>query len=62
MSFKSDELAKYIRLNSLKMCSRGKSSHIGSVLSCADMLAVLYSDVLNYYPIILNHPLVIALF
>ena len=50
MSFKSDELAKYIRLNSLKMCSRGKSSHIGSVLSCADMLAVLYSDVLNYYP------------
>lgn len=32
------------------MCSVGKSSHVGSVLSCADILAVLYSGILNYKP------------
>ena len=44
----SEELAKFIRHKSLEMCSQGKSSHIGSVLSCADLLAVLYSDILKY--------------
>jgi len=44
----SEELSKYIRIKSIEMCSEGKSSHIGSVLSCADILAVLYSRVLNY--------------
>ena len=44
------KLSKYIRLKALEMCSKGKSSHIGSVLSCADILAVLYSKVLNYKP------------
>ena len=43
-----EELSKYIRIKALEMCSNGKSSHIGSVLSCADILAVLYSEVLNF--------------
>ena len=49
----SKELAKFIRLNSLEMCSKGKSSHIGSVLSCTDLLAVLYSRILKFNP---NNP------
>ena len=44
----SQELAKYIRLKSVEMCSSGNSSHIGSVLSCADILAVLYAKILNF--------------
>ena len=36
----SYQLSKYIRLKALEMCSDGKSSHIASVLSCADILAV----------------------
>ncbi len=48
MMIDSKDLAKYIRLKSLEMCSEGNSSHIGSILSCADILAVLYSKVLRY--------------
>ena len=44
----SIELARFIRLKSIEMCSEGRSSHIGSVLSCADILAVLYSKILKY--------------
>ena len=44
----SIELARFIRLKSIEMCSEGRSSHIGSVLSCADILAVLYSRILKF--------------
>ena len=44
----SEELSKYIKIKAIEMCADGKSSHIGSVLSCADLLAVLYSGVLKY--------------
>ena len=44
----SIELARFIRLKSIEMCSEGSSSHIGSVLSCADILAVLYSKILKF--------------
>ncbi|MBF0119169.1 MAG: transketolase [Desulfobacterales bacterium] len=40
-------LAKKIRMHALKMTNRGKSSHIGSVLSMADIIAVLYGEVLK---------------
>lgn len=40
-------LAKRIRIHTLKMTSRGGSSHIGSAFSIADILAVLYGQVLN---------------
>jgi len=41
------ELARQIRISSLKMCHNAKASHIGSCLSCADILAVLYNEVLK---------------
>ena len=43
----SQELAKQIRISSLKMCNKAKASHIGGCLSCADILAVLYNEVLT---------------
>ena len=47
---KTAELAWNIRKNSVRMTHLGNSSHIGSVLSCADILAVLYGAVLNVNP------------
>lgn len=41
-------LAKEIRINALKMVHQGGSSHIGSALSCIDILAVLYSDIMTF--------------
>lgn len=40
-------LAKAIRIASLKMTHHAKSPHVGSCLSIADILAVLYSQVLR---------------
>ena len=47
------ELAKRIRVHAVRMTSSGKSSHVGSVLSMADILAVLYGEVLHVDP---NNP------
>jgi len=47
------KLAKNIRIHAVTMTHLGKSSHIGSVLSIADILAVLYNDVLRINP---DHP------
>ena len=44
----SKELANIIRIESLKMHYKSKTSHIGSNLSVADILSVLYNDVLKY--------------
>lgn len=44
------ELAKRIRIHSLNMTSSGGSSHIGSALSIADILAVLYGGILQVDP------------
>ena len=46
----SVELSKYIRKKSIEMCSTGKSSHIGSILSCADLISVIFAKVLLTYP------------
>lgn len=43
-------LAKRIRLHSLNMTSRSGASHVGSSLSMADLLAVLYDRVLHIDP------------
>ena len=43
-----EQLANNIRKHALKMTSLGGSSHIGSILSIADILAVLYGSILNY--------------
>jgi len=42
------QLALKIRKNAVNMTSAGGSSHIGSILSIADILAVLYGSVMNY--------------
>jgi transketolase len=44
------ELARAIRAHALHMTHAGKSSHIGSVLSIADLLAVLYGRILKVDP------------
>lgn len=46
----TEELAKRIRIHSLKMTSQGGSSHIGAALSVADILAVLYGGVMRHDP------------
>ena len=43
-------LAKKIRIHAVNMTSSGGSSHIGSVLSIADILAVLYGKILRVDP------------
>jgi len=43
-------LAKRIRIHALRMTSTGGSSHIGAVLSMADLVAVLYGAVLRVDP------------
>jgi transketolase len=44
----SKELALKIRKHCLEMTNKSKASHIGSCLSIADILAVLYGKVMNY--------------
>ena len=44
----STEFAKKIRLRCLELSFRKKTSHLGGSLSIADILAVMYTDVLNY--------------
>ena len=44
------ELAKKIRINALHMVYKANQSHIGTCLSMADLLAVLYNKVLNVKP------------
>jgi transketolase len=44
------ELARQIRLDALRMTSHAGAAHIGSVFSCADLLAVLYAGVLRLDP------------
>jgi transketolase len=44
------QLSKNIRLNTLRMIYRAKASHIGGAFSMADILAVLYNDILHIDP------------
>ena len=39
-----------IRLHALKMTSQASTSHIGSMLSIADIVAVLFNDILQTKP------------
>ena len=47
---KCRELAKQIRIDSVRMTNRATSGHVGSMLSMADIVAVLYEKVLNVDP------------
>lgn len=46
----SQYAATIIRRTIIEMANRSKSPHVGSCLSCADILAVLYFDVLRLDP------------
>ena len=45
------DLALRLRRHVVRMCSRGGSSHVGSCLSMADIIAVLYGEVLRVDPL-----------
>ena len=45
---KNFELAWLIRRHAIEMTYISHGSHLGSILSCADIIATLYSDVLKY--------------
>jgi transketolase len=44
------ETARAVREHVLRMTNSGRSSHVGSALSCADLLAVLYTGILDVDP------------
>lgn len=44
----SIELARKVRVHALKMVNKGGSSHIGSIFSIVDILAVIYGRVMHY--------------
>jgi transketolase len=46
----SEQLAKAIRLKSVQLVCQANASHIGGALSMADLLAVLYTNILNVVP------------
>lgn len=52
----SIELAREIRILSLRMVCEAKASHIGGALSMADILAVLYTDILKIDPLNSTNP------
>jgi transketolase len=52
----SEALARRIRGHAIRMVNRGGASHIGSILSIADVLAVLYQGSLRVYPEQPKHP------
>lgn len=47
---KSEELALKIRKDVVKMAYLSKGSHVACALSIADIVAVLYNDILNIFP------------
>jgi transketolase len=44
------ELAHRIRIHAVRMTNAGGGAHIGAVLSCADILGVLYGGILHVNP------------
>lgn len=46
----SRELAWRVRRHAVDMCQRGNCSHVAAVLSMADILGVLYGEVMKYRP------------
>lgn len=52
----TEVLADRIRRHAIDMTHHGKSSHVGSILSMADFMAVLYGSVLRIDPTKPKHP------
>ena len=56
MSSATRELARQIRVHAVQMSNRARCSHVGSSLSMAEILAVLYRDVLRITPETVDSP------
>ncbi len=52
----TQSLARRIRYQALRMVTQAKASHIGSALSIADIMAVLYGRMLRVSPAAPRHP------
>ena len=50
MSWSSKQLAWLIRRHAIEMTHLSGGSHIGAIMSVADIVAVLYADIMNYKP------------
>jgi transketolase len=48
--FDTEDLALRLRRHVVRMCASGKSAHVGSGLSMADIVAVLYGEVMRLAP------------
>ncbi len=48
--YSSEQLAWLIRRHGIEMTHLSGGSHLGAILSVADIMAVLYSDILHYNP------------
>lgn len=53
---KSEQLAWLIRRDGIEMTHRGQGSHIGSILSVADIISVLYTGYANVAPSLADNP------
>lgn len=49
-NYSTEDLARRMRVQAVRMVHRAKASHIGSALSIADIVAVLYGDVMTLDP------------
>jgi transketolase len=47
---KIEEMAKQVRIDCVKMTNRAHSGHVGSMLSMAEIISVLYEEILNVDP------------
>ena len=47
---KIEEMAKQIRIDCVKMTNKAHSGHVGSMLSMAEIISVLYEEILNVDP------------
>lgn len=56
IKLKSEQLAWLIRRHAVEMTHKSQASHIASVLSVADIIAVLYSGVANVDPAFPDNP------
>jgi transketolase len=50
MAIDSVELARTIRAHTVRMIAKAKASHVGTCMSMADLLAVLYASILRVDP------------
>ena len=54
MKYTSEQLAWLIRRHGVEMTHLSGGSHLGAILSVADVVATLYTDVMHYDPKILS--------